>query len=163
MTDITTAVLLIGPNGVGPFNSPDWRVDLKASAQLVEGSGNGPYWLYFDPTGQERALMIDSLDPKIVADSIQFISAVLAQDAKSLSMLEATHNVTVQEDGTFRLAPYWELADSVVDYIADSLRDKVRLGLVVLDETSIVNEAVSAHLLERGFRVNAFISAVSVA
>lgn len=159
MTDVSTALLMIGPSGVGPFHSPDWRV--AGCAQLVEGGSNGPYWLYGDTSGTERVLMIDSLDAQIVADSVLLLIAVMANNPKALGMLEATHNVSIQEQGQLSIAPYWDLADTVRNYVASAMRTSVRTGLVILDETSVANHEVIAHLLGLGITLDTFVSAAS--
>lgn len=160
MTDVSTALLMIGPSGVGPFHSPHWR--LAGFAQLVEGGSNGPYWLYRDTSGRERVLMIDSLDSQIIADSLLLLIAVMANNSKALGMLEATHNVSLQDQGQVSIAPYWELADTVRDNLASAIRTSVRAGLVILDDTSVANHAVIAHLLGLGITLNTFISGASV-
>lgn len=159
MTDVSTALLMFGPSGVGPFHSPHWR--LAGFAQLVEGGSNGPYWLYRDTSGRERVLMIDSLDSQIIADSLLLLIAVMANNSKALGMLEATHNVSLQDQGQVSIAPYWELADTVRDNLASAIRTSVRAGLVILDDTSVANHAVIAHLLGLGITLNTFISGAS--
>lgn len=160
MTDVSTSLLLIGPTGVGSFNSPDWRVGY--TAQLVEGSTNGPYWLFEENHGEERVLMIDSLFPEVVARSIALLTAVVTSNQRALEILEETHNVTPDSDpdGKVRLqiAPYWDLADDVMSQVSDSLSAHCRLGLVTLDETTVANEEVIAHLLDIGFTVDSFVS-----
>jgi hypothetical protein len=161
MTDITTSLLMISPTGVGPFHSPDWRVGF--TAQLVEGSGNGPYWLYQDAQGCERVLMIDSLHPEIVACSVVLLVSVLAGNAEVLSILDATHNITHEESGGIRIAPYWDLADEVTKQLVTHLAPMTRLGLVTLDANSIASSAVFAHLLEFGMVADSFYLQASTA
>lgn len=156
MTDISTSLLMVGPTGVGPFNSGDWRVG--ATLQLVEGSNNGPYWLFTDTLGQERVLMIDSLFPEVVTSSIVLALAVATDNEKALSILEASHNIVRTGDGKIQVAPYWDLADEVTSQVASTIVPFARLGFVVLDESSIASDVVFAHLLSLGFRLDVFVS-----
>ena len=43
MTWPRTALVMVGPSGVGPFHSPDLRIGM--TVQLIECGSNGPYWL----------------------------------------------------------------------------------------------------------------------
>jgi len=161
MTDVSTSLLMVGPTGVGPFRSPDWRV--SSTIQLVEGSGNGPYWLFTDHKGSERVLMIDSLFPEVVASSVVLLVSVVTGNESAISVLEATHNVSRDDAGNVEIAPFWDLADEVERQLATLLAPVARLGFVTLDETTIASNAVYAHLLNLGFTVESFISQASMA
>ena len=147
---------MVGPSGIGSFHSRDWRVG--AVAELVEAGTNGPYWLYRDADGQERTIHIDSLDPDIVARSVLLLLGHLCDDATTRGWLHDTHNLYLDENGRLKVAPYWELADEVVSAIATSLGPRYRLGIVKLDDSSLMNSASIAHLLALGFDVETFIS-----
>ena len=73
MTKVTTAMVIVGPSGVGPFHAPGWRVG--EVLQLVEGGHAGPFWLHDSLGGrgapsQSPARFVGSLDAEVVAASL---------------------------------------------------------------------------------------------
>ena len=56
-----------------------------------------------------------------------------------------------------QISPYWELADETVRYLADRLSKSLRLGVTLLDEFSLVDDAVIASLRGMGFDVDVFV------
>jgi hypothetical protein len=161
LTALSTALLMVGPSGIGSFHSPDWRVG--GVAQLVEAGTNGPYWLYSDQDGDERTIHIDSLEPEIVSRSVLLLLGHLTNDPVARAWLRDTHNLFSDETGRLTVAPYWEIADEVAQAISAALAPHYRLGFVKLDDTTLVNEEVCAHLLALGFSVEGFISQGSMA
>lgn len=135
MTTVSTALLLVGPAGVGPFRSRDWRVSPSSSCQLVEGGTNGPYFLY--TVGEKEAVFhLDSLDPEILCRGLVLMTAVLANDDQSLGILRATENL-IETDRGERVAPFWEIADGVLMTISRRLSLLCRIGVVRLDGNSL--------------------------
>lgn len=158
MTAISTALLMVGPSGVGPFHSPDWRVSFVA--QLVEAGSNGPYWLINSPGQRESYLPINSIEPEEVARSVVLLlGQQFVDDAQVQGFLRETHNLIDNEDGTTTIAPYWDGSDSDFAYYASRQAPRCRLGVVKLDEMSLMNEGTFAHLLDYGFTLEAFESA----
>jgi hypothetical protein len=158
MTSFSTALLFVGPSGVGPFHSRNWRVGV--TAQLVEAGSNGPYWLY-EHEGREHVVAIEGLDEDSVTRSIVMLLGHVIDNAFARGWLWDTHNLVLREDGSTAVAPCWELADSVLESVASNLREVCRLGWVRLDSSSLFDDAVSAHLLSLGFDLDAFDSLAS--
>lgn len=154
MTSISTALLMVGPSGVGPFHSPDWRVSFVS--QLVEAGSSGPYWLTNAPGEPEQYLPIQSLDPEDVAKATVLLLGQQIQDDSVQGLLRETHNLIDNPDGTTKIAPYWDGSDSDFEFYASRLAPRVRLGVVQLAEHGLMNEAAVAHLLRFGFTIQAF-------
>lgn len=154
MTSISTALLMVGPSGVGPFNSPDWRVSFVS--QLVEAGSNGPYWLTNASGEPEQYLPIQSLDPEDVAKATVLLLAQQIPDGSVQGLLRETHNLIDNPDGTTKIAPYWDGSDSDFQFYASRLAPRVRLGVVQLAEHGLMDGAVFAHLLRYGFALETF-------
>jgi hypothetical protein len=154
MTAISTALLMVGPSGVGPFRSPDWRVSWVS--QLVEAGSNGPYWLTNAPGKSEQFLPINSLDPWEVARSTVLLLAQNIDDPNVQALMRETENLIEGPDGESRIAPYWDGSDSDFDFYASRLAPLCRLGVVRLADLTLFNEDVFAHLLRWNFALVPF-------
>lgn len=154
MTAISTALLMVGPSGVGPFHSPDWRVSWVS--QLVEAGSNGPYWLTSAPGRAEQYLPINSLDSWEVARSTVLLLGQNIDEPNVQALMRETENLIEGLDGEMRIAPYWDGSDSDFDFYASRLAPLCRLGLVRLDELTLFNQEVFAHLLRWNFTLVPF-------
>ena len=154
MSGSSSALLMVGPTGVGPFHSHDWRVGF--TAQLVEGGTNGPYWLFQRSNEREQVLFIDGLDAKTVVQSIVLILAFAIGSANLKGWLDESHNTYLDEMGEIRIAPYWEVSEDLLIVCVRELHETVRLGFVMLDALSILDDEVVAHLCGLGFDVDTF-------
>lgn len=158
MTKSTTALLFIGPSGAGPFHSPLWRVG--STAQVVEGGTNGPFWLISSADDGSEGLMpnylpIESLHAETVARSVVLLVATLVGSGHIRGLLSDTQNISIVE-GRKTFAPYWELADDVLTQITHELSESCRLGIVTLDEPTVLNDAAVQLLRSWGLRVETF-------
>jgi hypothetical protein len=126
---------------------------------LVEGSV--PYWLVTPTLPAEHNVEPDAVkaevpEPAAVVDSVLMLLACWFGDAEVEAYLVETHNIELVE-GVRQIASYWELADETVRYLAERLSSAVRLGVTVLDEFSLVDDAVIASLRGMGFDVDVFV------
>lgn len=94
----------------------------------------------------------------VVASVLMFLAAHFGDDDVEAYLVE-THNVSVR-DGVREIAPYYELADDTVRFLADHLSRTIRLGVTVLDEFSLVDSEVVAELRGLGFDVDEFAPAL---
>ena len=156
LTTSSTALAWIGPAGVGSFNARLWRVNPNAT-QLVEGGTNGPFFLVRMGV-REFPIHLDSLDSEFVLDGMLLSLALLSEDEEVLGLLRATHNL-IGPWGEDAVAPFWELAPEVTRQIARRLSQTCRIGLVVLEENSLVTPEIIEHLRSLGLDVTSFESA----
>ncbi len=160
MSKVSTSLLFAGPSGVGPFHSPDWRVCW--SANLVEGGSNGPFWLplpSFEDQRSVNALMIDSNEPELVAQSLILLVSAVFGSENLLGLLLETHNITEVSPGEFSFAPFWELTPEVVAQCVSDLDRRIRLGFVQLDDLGIFDLRVIEELAKKSIQIDAFVSA----
>ena len=153
MTTASTAFVMVGPSGVGSFHDRLWRVNPR-QGQLVEGGTNGPYFL-LGSSSEEFVFPVEDFDSEGVARSVVLLIALLIEDEQALGLLRATENL-VETDRGERVAPFWDLDEFSTQELASRLAPMCRVGLVRLDETSILNREVSAHLQELGFDLTEF-------
>lgn len=154
MTTVSTALILVGPSGVGPFQNREWRLNPSSSCQLVEGGNNGPYFLY--TVGEQEAVFhMDSLDPEILSRGLVVMTAILTNDEQSLGILRATENL-IETDRGERVAPFWEIADGVLLTISRRLSPLCRIGVVRLDGNSLFTSEVLDKLRILDFDVTEF-------
>jgi hypothetical protein len=162
MTSSSTAVLSVSPKHVGAWGDSNlWRI--AGYAQLVEH--NIPYWLVTQTQPaqnkvKQESVTVETPHTESVVASIIMLLAVWFGD-KTEELLVESHNLTIENE-VRGLAPYWELADSTQAIIAKRLASQVRLGLSLLDETSLVNVHVVERLRMLGFDVTVFVSAPTV-
>jgi hypothetical protein len=157
MSRQSTALLTVGPRSISPWGDRAWRV--SGSAQLVQGSG--AYWLVTPTSPAEHIVSPDVVQVEVpyadaVVDSLLLLLGTwFGGDAVEayLGEVECVHLV----DGVRQIAPYWELADETVRFLAAHLSSSVRLGVTILDEFSLVDEAVIAALRGLGFDVDVFV------
>lgn len=160
MTKVSTAALLIGQASVGPWGDDAWR--LGFTAQLVEGGGGGPYWLVSPPAeGGQRsfppAIVIDGLDERQVFRSILVLLASIATDGDASSWYRsATGGLAAEEGGTL-LQRQPRLFDVALEKrLSASLTEEFRVGVVLLDEPTVMSSEVVDRLVARGFRTQVF-------
>ena len=164
MSKFSSSLLFVGPSGVGPFHSPDWRVSWCVN--LVEGGSNGPFWLPLPSFEDQRVvelMMIDGHDAQLVAESLVLLLAVVFGSENLLGLLEETHNFSQTDDRTFKMAPFWELAHDVRVKCVSDLKGRLRVGVVQLDAGSIFDSEVVGLLESWGLRVEAFTGAPELA
>lgn len=156
MTTSSTALLMFSPKGAGPFNSPSWR--LGAYAQLVEGGSNGPYWLYQDDdTDGTLFIPLDGMDVERLLSSIALMSAIASKDPNLLGLLLDTHNLSYQVR-KMGIAPLWELSTNDVAHIFRFMRDRMQLGVTLLEVCSLVDKSVLEELDKNQVAHTVFIS-----
>lgn len=162
MSKFSTAFLFVGPSGVGSFHSPDWRVSWCSN--LVEGGSNGPFWLplpSFDDQRSVGALLIDSNEPELVAQSLVLMLATVFGSENLLGLLLESHNITEVSDGEFAFAPFWELAPDVLAQCVSDLTGRIRIGFVQLDALGIFDSRVLNFLRSFEMPVESFASVPS--
>lgn len=137
MTKVTTAMVIVGPSGVGPFHVPGWRVG--EVLQLVEGGHAGPFWLHDalgarGTDGASEARFIGSVDARVVAASLV--------DAVGEAIGEP--QVTGGPAGN-----------------AAALAGRCRIGVVRLDPTTLLDDLALDILREVGLTVDLFDSSIT--
>lgn len=153
LTTSSTALAWIGPAGVGSFNARLWRVNPNGT-QLVEGGTNGPFFLV-RLGNREFPIHLESLDSEFVLDGLLLSLALLSEDEQLLGLLRATHNVSGPW-GEDVVVPFWELAPEVTQQIARRLSQTCRIGLVILEENSLVKPEIIERLRSLGLDVTSF-------
>jgi hypothetical protein len=157
VTATTTAVLMISAKGFGPFSSPGWR--LNASVQVVDGSNSGPYLLtsQTEPETQKAVepLFVDSTAPEIMVDAIVLLLAAQVGSDNALGWLLETENL-IETEPSIRFASYWDLDERVRETLLQDFRDRIKIGIVVLDKSSSVNGQVLSELSALGVEVVEF-------
>lgn len=141
---------MLGPTGIGPFASPDWRV-APEPIQLVEAGTNGPGLL-----AGRHYLSIDSLDAEFIVRALVLMAANLTDVGPVKDYLRETHNLIQSSDGFETTAPYWDIADDVLAWTAPRLSEFVRIGIVRLDAFTLADDVVVARLRTLGFMVDVF-------
>lgn len=158
MTKRTTALVLTGPISVGAFNDDLWRVG--ATAQLIEGGNSGPVWLtapaghHEDGSGLDH-LAIDSDDPAVVARSLVVLLVATVGDDALLALLGTSVPITVEE-GRRVIGQPWAISDKTVLDLSQVLAKSLRLGIVLLSDQSVLDDAAVSYLRTSGFRVDVF-------
>lgn len=153
MTTASTAFVMVGPSGVGSFHDRLWRVSPN-NAQLVEGGTNGPYFL-LEPGDDEFAFHIEDLDADSVMRAVVLLTTLLVGEENTIGLLRASENLISTVTGE-RVAPYWELADDVLQSLAKRLAPICRIGIVRLDEQSILTTEVGDSLRALQFDVSTY-------
>ncbi len=153
MTTSSTALVMVGPAGVGSFNDRLWRVNPNG-CQLVEGGSNGPYFL-LRSEAQEFPVHLDGTTTDEVVAGFLLSLALIVKDEHCLGLLRATHNL-VGPWGEDRVAQFWELAPEVERSLVNRLKPLCRVGIVILDENSLFTSEVFSELQSRGFDVVKF-------
>jgi hypothetical protein len=150
MTTSSSALLFISPKGAGPFFVPAWRIG--TFVELAEGGSNGPYWIIRDPDQTRKSyLPLQDLDEDRVVSSIALLLAGCIGDANLEGLLLDTHNLSLEGD-TKDFAPYWDLSDADQVRIFHAVQERVRIGINLLDENSLITESVIARL--RAFHIH---------
>lgn len=157
VTATTTAVLMISAKGFGPFAAPGWR--LNSTVEVVDGGSNGPYLLtsQSDPSTQRpvEPLFINSLGPEFMVDAIVLLIAAQVGTESAMGWLTSTENV-IESTEFIRFAPYWDLDGRVRDQLLRDFKDRIKLGIVVLEENSSLNKPVIDDLRSLGLEISLF-------
>lgn len=154
MTTTSSAALFTSAKGFGPFYAPGWR--LGTIAELAEGGTNGPFWIIREPESSEPLyLPLVDLDVERMVSSIALLLAATTQDFNLEGLLIDTHNLDIA-NGTRSFAPFWDLSEQDVDRIFRTLSQRIRLGLTILEEQSLLTDAVIAALRSKGMEVDPF-------
>jgi len=158
MTRQSTALLSFSPLYTSSWgDETSWRI--AGTCQLVEGSQ--PYWIVTPTLPAENEttpaeILVQYPDVSSVVQSVLIIMAAWFGDAKVLRYLLETHNVEVDSQGVRKIAPYFELSEEGVAWIAAALRDKVKLALTQLDEMCLLDAEAIESLRRLGFVVTVF-------
>lgn len=160
MSRQSTALLTVGPRSIAPWGDRAWRV--SGTAQLVEGST--PYWIVtptlpaiHSATPAEVEVVVPHPEA-VVASVLMFLAAHFGDEDVEAYLVE-THNVTLRDD-VREIAPYYELADETMRFLADHLSRTLRLAVTLLDDFSLVDDEVVAELRALGFDVDVFVPAL---
>lgn len=152
----STSLLTIGPRLISPWADRAWRV--SATAQLV--SGSGAYWIVTPTLPAQHYVNPSEIEvvapyPDSVIDSVLFLLAVHFGDEDVEKVLIETHNLSLN-GRTREPAPFYELADTTREFIANKMSGLVRVAFTRLDDLSLVNEEVVAVLMRYGFDVEVY-------
>lgn len=153
MTSFSTAFVMVGPSGVGSFHDRLWRVSPN-TAQLVEGGTNGPYFL-LGSGDDEFVFHIEDFDSDSVMRAVVLLTTLLVGEEQTIGLLRASENLIKTEAGE-RVAPYWELADDVLQSLTKRLAPICRIGIVRLGTTSALTTEVIALMRLSGLDVAEF-------
>ena len=157
MTRVTTALITAGPRTIGPWGDRAWRVAL--SIQLVEG-GSAAYFLATptaEPINKVSPAEVEIAAPfdECTLDALILTLAAHLGGSRIEALLEETHNISVQDD-LRRIAPFWDLSHETMQCIASELAENVRLGIMLLDEISLVQPSLLLSLRDLGFDVDLY-------
>jgi hypothetical protein len=158
MSRQTTAYLTVSPKTIAPWGDRTWRISL--ASQLVEG-GSAAYWITTPTQPAENLvspdeIVIEQPSKEFLLDSILLMLAAHVGDDQIEGYLIDTQNLTLQ-DGVRKLAPFWDIsAPEVRAFLARKLSEKVRLGITLLENLSLVNDEVINDLRAYGFDVDVF-------
>jgi hypothetical protein len=156
VTKFSSALLMVGPAQVGIFGDDLWRVGL--TSQLVVGGSNGPFWLS-PVTGQqgkeESALLLESTDTSVIVDSVVILGSIASNDDQALGILRDSHNLVDDAFGE-HVAPYWELTPSTRQQLLDRIVDRVRLGFVLLESESLLDQRFFECIRETGLKTEVY-------
>lgn len=149
---------MVGPNGIGPFHSDEWRVGL--TIQLVEGGSNGPYWLttpgeLIPGVARPDFLLIDSLEPQKIADSLVVMLVATTTPQEHQKELLDVGVLTKTERGIGFPSP-WIFPKRVMKDRLLALSDSYRIGIVSLDEFSLISDQVISILRNWNIEVKTF-------
>ena len=150
MTTFSTALVILGPTGVGPFHSPDWRVG-PTHIQVVEGGSNGPALMAGD-----HFMLINSLDPNTLLRALIVMVGTITDVSSVKNHLRETANIAMGPDGLETVTHCWDLSQEDLEWCASQLSQYVRLGVVSLDELSLLDTEARSGLTDLGFTVATF-------
>lgn len=158
MSNHTTALVMVGPAGVGPFRARDWRVSM--TAQLIEGGSSGPAWMtspggHHDDGIAPESMLIDGTGPDIVARSLVLLIAASIGDEQLRSRLADAGNVELDVHG-MAIADPWSLPDDLLHTCTSSLAAQCRIGIVRLEEYPALDACAASLLRDWGFDVDEF-------
>lgn len=157
MTRTTTALITAGPRTIGPWGDRAWRIAL--TIQLVEG-GSAAYFLS-TPTNEPiqqvspAEVVIEAPHDECTLSSLIMTLAAQLGTEHAQALLEESHNLTMEND-IRHIAPYWDLSDELQRQLAQELAEIIRIGVVVLDSTSLVNPILISKLRDHGFDVDLY-------
>lgn len=155
MTKQSTAAILVSPKTLGAWGDKGWR--LREVYELVEG-GSTSYLLRnsnddSDTRSETSALTIAHPDAQTLLETFVAMVSINLSTSRSLALLDESHNLALDGSG---LAPFWDLADDVLDALCRDLSSMIRVGLVSLDEVSMADHSFITLLREKNFEVTVF-------
>jgi len=158
MSKHTTALVMVGPAGVGPLRTPDWRVSM--TAQLIEGGSSGPVWMtspggHHDEGVAPESMLIDGTEADLVARSLVLLIAASIGDEPLRSQLVDAGNVELDEH-RMAISDPWLLPDDLLLTCTDSLSAQCRIGIVRLEERPSLDTRAASLLRDWGFEVDEF-------
>ncbi len=153
MSKSSSALVLVSPSGVGSFHSRLWRINPR-QGQLVEGSSNGPYFLY-GGSEDEAAFFVDGLESNAVLAATVLLTTMLVNEQVTMDYLRSMGNLVQSERGE-RVPPGWDLEHEAQQMLATHLSPIARVGIVRLEECSVLSGEVVEGLLRLGFDVTTF-------
>jgi hypothetical protein len=157
MTSMTTALVMISSKGFGPFASPGWRVN--ATVQVVDGGSNGPFLLtsQCDPDSERDlgTLFVNSLEGEFLVDALVMLLGAQVGSESALGWLVETENAALSHE-RIEFAPYWDLDARVRDNLLGDFKDRVKLGVVTLDDSGSLNQQVLAEMKGLGVEMHSF-------
>jgi hypothetical protein len=123
--------------------------------------GSAPYWIV-TPTQPAQHLVtpgeieVSAPNTESVVESILFMLAAHFGDAEVENFLVESHNISLGPNSARELARFYELVNDGQDFLARAMSESLRIGVVQLDDLSLVNEDVISRLREMGFDVDTF-------
>jgi len=155
LTKQSTAAILVSPKTLGTWGDKGWR--LSEVYELIEG-GSTSYLLRnsnrdSDPGSSTSSLMIAYPNAETLLETFIAMLSINLGTSRCLDLLEESHNLT--SDGS-DLAPFWDLADDVLDCLCRELASIIRIGIVALDDMSMADREFTKILREKDFEVTLF-------
>jgi hypothetical protein len=120
----------------------------------VEGGSNGPYFL-LGSGDDEFIFHVEDIDSESVVRAAVLLITLLVGEEQTIGMLRASENLIQTERGE-RVAPYWEIADDVLQSLVKRLTPICRIGIVRLDSSSILTPAAVDEMRILGFDVTTY-------
>ena len=160
----TSAFVIIGNYRTGPFQDRTWKA--RHGVALIEKLT--PIWtsspLGYSIGEQNDSAAISLPSGSSLADELIFIIAATAMRSEPFQLaLEAEGLGARQDDGQVKLAIANSRIDSgpglsprIIDAALESLLGVVRLGIVRLSETSLLDETATVWLRGKGLDVDDF-------
>lgn len=164
MTDVSTALVILSPSGAGPFNNSEWRIG--HTIQLVEGGTNGPYWLAslgenITSVSRPNFLLIDSLKTDEIAKSLCLLLIAVTAPQDQLEVL-IQQGFVVNKDRGLGFPHPWKFNQETLRTTLTWLTNNYRLGIVSLDEFSLLTDETTEYLGKIGIACEKFMPSNSL-
>lgn len=164
MAGTATALVLVGEHSVGPFGARSWRP--RHAVTLIEK--HRPCWVVSEVgfgvgPGFVPTVTYLPRDSGITTELLTVLACCVVDDQTYLQRLQELGLATPDphEPGLLRLDVPEELDDTVLPpdleaFAAELLTDRLRLGVVRLESSSLMDDAAVLRLRALGFDVDDF-------